>query len=151
MIQGARCRKPTRIGRWEMLGEAAARVVERLTAGLVARLGKSPHAAALHCADCGCHRTARARHRAPSGENYNDLRAQRQHRQRVRERPQTEDAHPDRTGSAKIGGAEYWISGWLRTTKKGQPYLSLSFKTKNADNAKPKHSPRDDLNDPVPF
>jgi hypothetical protein len=63
----------------------------------------------------------------------------------------SEDTHPDRTGTAKIGGVEYWVSGWLHKTKKGQPYLSLSFKTKNADNAKPKHSPRDDLNDPVPF
>ena len=63
----------------------------------------------------------------------------------------TEDAHPDRTGTAKISGVEYWVSGWLRTTKKGQPYLSLSFKTKNADNAKPKQSLRDNLNDQVPF
>jgi hypothetical protein len=62
-----------------------------------------------------------------------------------------EDTHPDRTGTAKIGGVEYWVSGWLHTTKKGQTYLSLSFKAKNADNAKPKQSPRDDLNDQVPF
>ena len=64
----------------------------------------------------------------------------------------TEDTHPDRTGTAKIGGVEYWVSGWLHKTKKGQPYLSLSFKPKNAaDNAKPKQSLRDDLNDHVPF
>jgi len=63
----------------------------------------------------------------------------------------TEDTHPDRTGTAKIGGVEYWVSGWLHKTKKGQPYLSLSFKAKNGDNTKPKQSLRDDLHDQVPF
>jgi len=63
----------------------------------------------------------------------------------------SEDTHPDRTGTAKIGGVEYWVSGWLHKTKKGQPYLSLSFKPKNADHAKPKQNIRDDLNDQVPF
>jgi hypothetical protein len=64
----------------------------------------------------------------------------------------TEDTQPDRTGTAKIGEVEYWVSGWLHKTKKGQPYLSLSFKPKNAaDNAKLKQSLRDDLNDHVPF
>jgi len=64
----------------------------------------------------------------------------------------TEDTHPDRTGTAKIGGVEYWVSGWLHKTKKGQPYLSLSFKPKiAADNAKPKQNDRDDMNDQVPF
>jgi hypothetical protein len=58
----------------------------------------------------------------------------------------SEDTHPDRTGTAKIGGVEYWVHGWLRTTKKGQPYLSLSFK-----NAKPRQNIHDDLNDQVPF
>jgi hypothetical protein len=63
----------------------------------------------------------------------------------------TEDTHTDRTGTAKIGGVEYWVSGWLHKTKKGQPYLSLSFKPKNTDKAKPKQSMRDDLDDQVPF
>jgi len=63
----------------------------------------------------------------------------------------SEDTHPDRTGTAKIGGVEYWVSGWLHKTKKGQPYLSLSFKPKNADTTKPKQNIRDDLHDQVPF
>ena len=63
----------------------------------------------------------------------------------------TEDTHPDRTGTAKIDGREYWVSGWLHKTKKGQPYLSLSFKPKNADHARPKQNIRDDLRDQVPF
>ena len=43
------------------------------------------------------------------------------------------------------------MHGWLRKTKKGQPYLSLSFKPKNADNVKPKQSVAEDLNDNVAF
>jgi hypothetical protein len=64
----------------------------------------------------------------------------------------TEDAHPDRTGTAKIGGVEYWVSGWLHKTKKGQPYLSLTFKPKNADAAQPKKNRSEDLDDySIPF
>ena len=64
----------------------------------------------------------------------------------------SEDTHPDRTGTAKIGGVEYWVSGWLHKTKKGQPYLSLTFKPKNADTAKPKQSVAAEINDAMsPF
>lgn len=43
-----------------------------------------------------------------------------------------QDTHPDRTGSAKISGVDYWVNGWLRKTNDGKPYLSLSFKPKIA-------------------
>ena len=42
----------------------------------------------------------------------------------------TQDNHPDRTGSAMIGGVEYWVSGWLKEGAKG-PFLSLAFKRKD--------------------
>jgi hypothetical protein len=66
------------------------------------------------------------------------------------------DTHPDRAGSATISGVEYWISGWLKKSRDGQPYLSLAFKPKNADAAKPKQSAGGgahphDFNDEVPF
>jgi hypothetical protein len=41
------------------------------------------------------------------------------------------DNHPDRTGSALIGGREYWLNGWLKKTKDNKSYLSLSFKPKD--------------------
>ena len=48
----------------------------------------------------------------------------------------TQDNHPDRTGTATINGVEYWVSGWLK--KKGdKPYMSLSFKPKEAKNQAP--------------
>lgn len=41
------------------------------------------------------------------------------------------DNHPDRIGSALIGGREYWLNGWLKKTKDGKSYLSLSFRPKD--------------------
>lgn len=43
------------------------------------------------------------------------------------------DNHPDRTGTALIDGTEYYISGWLKKSKDGKPFLSLAFKPKNTE------------------
>lgn len=81
------------------------------------------------------------------------------------------EKHPDRTGNGVIccpncqHTYDVWLNGWLRTTKTGEHYLSLSFrpKTQPGDGgATPvrKQSPiRDEdvpgysenNNDPVPF
>jgi hypothetical protein len=37
-----------------------------------------------------------------------------------------QDTHPDRTGTAKIDGTDYWVNGWLRKTKDGLPGLFLA-------------------------
>lgn len=58
----------------------------------------------------------------------------------------TEESHPDRTGSIMVAGVEYWINGWLRKSKDGKPYLSLSVKPK-AGEAEPKPK----LDDEIPF
>lgn len=42
------------------------------------------------------------------------------------------DNHPDRTGSAKIDGVDYWVNGWLKQDRNGNQYLSLAFKRKDA-------------------
>jgi len=42
----------------------------------------------------------------------------------------TEDKHPDSTGSARIGGVDYYVSAWRRQSKSGKTYLALSFKPK---------------------
>lgn len=41
------------------------------------------------------------------------------------------DNHPDRKGSCEIDGVEYWISGWIKKTKDGKQFLSLSFRVKD--------------------
>ncbi len=69
------------------------------------------------------------------------------------------DRHPDRSGQAMIGGVEYWVSGWLKKTKDGKPFLSLAFKPKGEARPKPtdgKMKPRsmkDELDDgdSIPF
>lgn len=43
------------------------------------------------------------------------------------------ETHPDRTGTALIDGTEYYVNGWLKKSKDGKPYLSLSFKPKNTE------------------
>jgi len=68
------------------------------------------------------------------------------------------DKHPDRSGQAMIGGVEYWVSGWLKKTKDGKPYLSLAFKPKGekpqptTSKMQPRGSMKDQLDDDmVPF
>jgi hypothetical protein len=40
------------------------------------------------------------------------------------------ETHPDRTGTAKIDGREYWVSGWIKDGAKGK-FMSLAFKPKD--------------------
>lgn len=40
------------------------------------------------------------------------------------------DTHPDRTGSAMIDGVAYWVSGWVKQDRNGNPWMSLAFKPK---------------------
>jgi hypothetical protein len=62
----------------------------------------------------------------------------------------SEDNHPDRTGNALIGGRQYWVNGWLKKTKCGEPYLSLSFRAKD-DTAKPGGVPVKHGDGDIPF
>lgn len=47
----------------------------------------------------------------------------------VNDKKETE-LHPDRKGSALIGGVEYWVSGWINESKSGTKYMSLKFSAK---------------------
>jgi len=62
-----------------------------------------------------------------------------------------QDTHPDRTGTAKIDGTDYWVNGWLRKTKDGKPYLALSFRSKQEQQATSNKPRADDFNDAIPF
>ena len=74
------------------------------------------------------------------------------------------DKHPDFTGSAKIDGVEYWVSGWTKQPKDGKKgFLSLAFNAKDesrrpkADNgfSDPKQKAAgarsDNFEDDIPF
>jgi hypothetical protein len=61
---------------------------------------------------------------------------------------------PDYRGNINVDGTEYWLSAWLKTSKAGMKYMSLSIKPKNADTAqskKPAGDRRQDFDDEIPF
>lgn len=37
------------------------------------------------------------------------------------------DKHPDYTGTLNVEGVDRWISAWLKTSQKGEKYLSISL------------------------
>jgi hypothetical protein len=64
-----------------------------------------------------------------------------------------DDKERDYSGTLDVEGTEYWLSGWVRTSKKtGKKYLSLSIKPKVEKPAESeKKSPAEDLDDRIPF
>lgn len=66
------------------------------------------------------------------------------------------DTHPDRTGSAMIGGVAYWVNGWVKQDRNGNQFLSLSFKPKESraevTDKEVRQARRDDMDgDTIPF
>ena len=56
----------------------------------------------------------------------------------------TNEKHPDYRGNCLIGGVQYRIAGWKRTSKNNMPYLSILFQVDDGKYAKPKptaHAP----------
>lgn len=66
--------------------------------------------------------------------------------------------YPDYKGMINIDGVEYWLSGWIKTSKQGNKFMSLSVQPKQQQAAKPakqskqvqQDDPFDD-GDPLPF
>jgi hypothetical protein len=60
----------------------------------------------------------------------------------------------DYAGTLNVDGTEYWVSGWLKTSKAGAKYLSLSLKPKAEPTKKDKPKAETDgrpFDDPVDF
>jgi hypothetical protein len=47
------------------------------------------------------------------------------------------ETHPDYSGSMRIDGRDYWISGWKKVAGNGSSFLSLAFKPKDGTAARP--------------
>lgn len=63
----------------------------------------------------------------------------------------TKENHPDRRGSCKIDGVEYWISGWLKDSN-GKKWMSLSFtKKEEQQGGQAKSEPAVSDDDSIPF
>ena len=67
------------------------------------------------------------------------------------------ETHPDRKGSALIGGVDYWVSGWVNTSKTGTKYMSLKFSAKDEQQqaapqqTAPQAKPVDNFDEDIPF
>src|SRR5262245_40261570 len=62
-----------------------------------------------------------------------------------------EGNHPDYKGSCEIGGVKHWISAWIKTSKSGSKYMSLSFqvdeKSARQNSQRPQENSRNDSRD----
>ena len=64
----------------------------------------------------------------------------------------TSENHPDYSGSVNVAGTDFWLSGWLKESKKdGKKFFSLSVRPKG--DTKPVNKPvvTADPNDDIPF
>src|SRR5262245_53413861 len=132
--------------------------------------GKPPHARELRCERCGAFRgwaskaliefleTTRRRFGAPAEpivwrQEQQEQTMEYDNTNRgalFRNEDKTEENHPDYRGSLNVDGTELWLSAWIKTSKKGTKYMSLSVKPKQAAVGRSK-SRAEDLNDSVGF
>ncbi len=64
------------------------------------------------------------------------------------------ETHPDYNGSVLINGVDYWIAAWLKESKSGTKFMSLSFKPKEGEPVKTAKISRNvdlDDSDEIPF
>ncbi len=62
------------------------------------------------------------------------------------------DKHPDYRGEINVGGTDYWISAWLKTSGKGTKFMSLAVTPKEDKPPKPaKPSKQLDDDQDIPF
>jgi hypothetical protein len=59
--------------------------------------------------------------------------------------------HPDYTGNIKVEGVEFQLSAWLKKTKAGRTYMSLSAMPKQPPGRPVKADVAEDLNDEIGF
>lgn len=61
------------------------------------------------------------------------------------------DKHPEYTGTINVEGREYWLAGWVKESKQGQKYFSLSVKSKDKPADKPAAKSIHDIESDIPF
>jgi hypothetical protein len=63
----------------------------------------------------------------------------------------TKDDDRDYSGSLNVDGTEYWLSAWIKTSKAGNKFLSLSVKPKQETTSSGGASRKRDMDDSIPF
>jgi uncharacterized protein (DUF736 family) len=65
------------------------------------------------------------------------------------------EKHPDYTGSMDVGGVDHYLSAWVKESKQGKKFFSISIKPKNDVAApaiqKAKQAVEEDFEDDIPF
>lgn len=64
------------------------------------------------------------------------------------------DNQPDYTGSINVGGAEFFLSGWIKRAESGRTYMSLSVQPKEQRGGKQQRrteAPRMEEDPDIPF
>lgn len=66
---------------------------------------------------------------------------------------QGNDRRPDYSGSLNVDGKEFFLDAWLKKSKAGQTYMSLSVKPKRVQGTKAETVTNTDadLNDDIPW
>ena len=135
------------------------------------RPGKGPHGAELRCAGCGRHRgwlpkqatefldDIASRFGNPAepivlrdnsiGDHEMKKLDDKNRGTLFRNDRKEGDKSPDFKGSINVGGADHWINGWIRQSKTGEKFMSLSVRPKGE--APAKKAPAQDFNDEIPF
>ena len=63
---------------------------------------------------------------------------------------------PDYRGNAEVNREHFWVSAWIKSSKDGRKYMSLSFQPKQAKDVKgavahKEAPPVDEPSDEIPF
>jgi uncharacterized protein (DUF736 family) len=65
------------------------------------------------------------------------------------------EKHPDYTGSMDVGGVDHYLSAWVKESKQGKKFFSISIKPKDAVAApalkQAKQVAEEDFEDDIPF
>lgn len=67
---------------------------------------------------------------------------------------QGNEARPDYKGTLNVNGQDFWISAWLKSSKAGNKYMSLSAQPKNGERraSSQRATAQDDFDDSdIPF
>jgi hypothetical protein len=121
---------------WQSLGQVVAR--------LVMQLAPCPTCGATPCVNPSFCETCRQERTSTMADKFDDT--NRGVLFNERDRKQTEKDR-DYSGKINIGGREFWLSAWIKTSKKGLKFLSLSAKAMDSPAAKADI----DINDENPF
>ena len=61
------------------------------------------------------------------------------------------DGHPDYKGQLNVNDQDFWISAWLKTSKQGTKFMSLSVQPKDRQSDQPTRKTVADLDSDIPF